>query len=140
MSGAKTRASNASVAAFLRAIDDDTKRRDARELTALMKELSGERPKMWGSSLVGFGSYHYRYASGREGDWPITAFSPRKRGLSIYIMPGFAAYASLMSRLGRYKTGKSCLYVNKLADVDANVLRRLIARSVADIRKRYKRS
>ena len=92
---------------------------------------------MWGTSLIGFGSYHYRYQSGREGDWPVTAFSPRAQNLSIYIMPGFAHYRALMDKLGKYKTGKSCLYLKRLDDVDRNVLKRLVARSVADMKKRY---
>lgn len=133
----KTLANKAGVSAFLRAVDDEQRRRDAFELLALMKTITGMRPRMWGPSLVGFGSYHYRYRSGREGDWPITAFSPRKQSLSIYIMPGFSRYAALMAKLGNYKTGKSCLYVKKLDDIDRKLRRRLIARSVADMKKSH---
>lgn len=137
MAELKTKATKASVAAFLRTMDDERKHNDAREVMALMKDVTGKRPKMWGPSIVGFGSYHYRYGSGREGDWPVTGFSPRKQYLTIYIMPGFSRYAPLMKKLGRYKTGKSCLYLQKLDDVDRKVLRRLVARSVTDMKKMY---
>ena len=85
---------------------------------------------MWGDSIVGFGSYHYKYKSGREGDWPMTGFSPRKRNLTLYIMPGFSEYDDLLTNLGKYKTGKSCLYINKIEDVDLDVLRELVQQSV----------
>ncbi len=137
MAELKTKATKASVAAFLRTVDDERKRNDAREVMALMKDVTGKRPKMWGPSIVGFGSYHYRYGSGREGDWPVTGFSPRKQYLTISIMPGFSRYAPLMKKLGKYKTGKSCLYLKKLDDVDRKVLRRLVARSVTDMKKMY---
>jgi nucleoid DNA-binding protein len=133
----KTTVTKASVGAFLKSVDDAQKRRDSREVMALMKEITGKQPRMWGSSIIGFGSYHYRYQSGREGDWPVTGLSPRKQNLTIYIMPGFERYAPLMKKLGKYKTGKSCLYVKKLEDVDCNALRELIARSVADMEKMY---
>ncbi len=137
MAELKTKASNASVSAFLQSVDGEQKRRDAREILALMKEVTGKRPKMWGTSIVGFGSYHYKYQSGREGDWPVTGFSPRKQNLAVYIMPGFSRYSSLMNRLGKYKTGKSCLYLKRLGDVDQKVLRQLVTRSVADMKKLY---
>jgi hypothetical protein len=137
MSGLKTKANSASVTAFLDSVGNQQRRKDAFELLALMKELTGERPKMWGTSLVGFGSYHYRYQSGREGDWPVIAFSPRAQSLSVYIMPGFAHYAALLDKLGKYTTGKSCLYLKRLDDVDRKVLKRLLARSVADMKKHY---
>lgn len=137
MAELKTKATKASVATFLRTVDDERKHNDAREVMALMKDVTGKRPKMWGPSIVGFGSYHYRYGSGREGDWPVTGFSPRKQYLTIYIMPGFSRYAPLMKKLGKYKTGKSCLYLKKLDDVDRKVLRRLVARSVTDMKKMY---
>lgn len=137
MAELKTKASNASVSAFLQSVDGEQKRRDAREILALMKEVTGKRPKMWGTSIVGFGSYHYKYQSGREGDWPVTGFSPRKQNLAVYIMPGFSRYSSLMNRLGKYKTGKSCLYIRRLGDVDQKVLRQLVTRSVADMKKLY---
>lgn len=137
MAELKTKPTKASVAAFLEEVDNPLKREDAREVLALMKDVTGKRPKMWGTSIVGFGSYHYRYESGQEGDWPVTGFSPRKQYLTIYIMPGLTRYASLMKKLGKYKTGKSCLYLKNLDDVDRNVLRRLVARSVTDMKKMY---
>lgn len=137
MAELKTKPTAASVSAFLDGVDDEERRRDARELLALMKEVTGKRAKMWGTSIVGFGTYHYVYASGRQGDWPVTGFSPRKRDLTVYIMPGFSRYSSLMKKLGKYKTGKSCLYLKRLDDVDRKALRRLIARSVADMKKMY---
>lgn len=137
MSGLKTKANSGSVTAFLGSVGNEQRRKDAFELLALMKQVTGERPRMWGTSLVGFGSYHYCYQGGREGDWPLTAFSPRAQSLSVYIMPGFARYAALLDKLGKYTTGKSCLYLKRLDDVDRKVLERLVARSVADMKKRY---
>ena len=102
-----------------------------------MEEITETRPLMWGTSLIGFGSYHYVYASGREGDWPVAGFSPRKRDLTIYIMPGFGNYQPLLKQLGPHKTGKSCLYLKRLDDVDTRVLERLIKRSVSDMEKMY---
>ena len=98
-----------------------------------MREVTGAEPQMWGDSIVGFGSYHYVYASGREGDWPLTGFSPRKRNLTLYIMAGFDEYDELLSRLGKFKTGKSCLYINKLEDVDQEVLAELVKRSAEHV-------
>ncbi len=137
MAELKTKASDASVSAFLQSVDGEQKRRDARDILALMKEVTGTRPRMWGTGIVGFGSYHYKYQSGREGDWPVTGFPPRKQNLTVYIMPGFSRYSALMNRLGRYKTGKSCLYLRRLGDVDQKVLRQLVTRSVADMKKLY---
>ncbi len=105
-----------------------------------MREETGCRAKMWGNRIVGYDQYHYRYATGNEGDWPITGFGASKRELSIYIMPGFSKYQSLMKKLGKHRTGKSCLYIRRLEDVDTEVLRKLIARSVADMRKKYPRA
>ena len=96
----------------------------------MMKKITGKKPKLWDSNIVGFGSYHYKYASGREGDWFLTGFSPRKQALTLYIMPGFGDYGPLMKKLGKYKTGKSCLYIKKLEDVDQKTLKELIAKSV----------
>ena len=137
MSALKTKPTAASVSAFINAIDDERKREDARAVAAMMAEVTGASPKMWGSSIVGFGSYHYRYASGREGDFMETGFSPRKRALTLYIMAGFSDYEGLLARLGKFSTGKSCLYIKRLADVDETVLRELIERSVAYIRDKY---
>ena len=133
----KTRPNDASVEAFIDAVDHPRRREDARVLLDLMGRVTGEDPVMWGTSIVGFGSCRYRYASGQAGDWPIAGFSPRRQSLSIYIMPGFEAYGDLLSRLGKHKTGKSCLYVNKLADVDMDVLEALARAAVAGMKRRY---
>ena len=137
MSDLKTKPTAASVSAFINAIDDERKREDARAVAAMMAEITDAPPKMWGSSIVGFGSYHYRYASGREGDFMETGFSPRKRALTLYIMAGFSDYEGLLARLGKFSTGKSCLYIKRLADVDETVLRELVERSVAYIRDKH---
>ena len=137
MSDLKTKPTAASVSAFINAIDDERKREDARTITEMMTEVTGAPPKMWGSSIIGFGSYHYRYASGREGDFMETGFSPRKRALTLYIMAGFSDYEGLLARLGEFSIGKSCLYIKRLADVDETVLRELLERSVAYIRDKY---
>ena len=136
MAEPKTKKTDASVEAFLDAVADPGRREDARAVLALMKRITGEEPKMWGPSIVGFGSWTYTYASGRTGDWPIAGFSPRKHALTLYVMPGFEKDADLMERLGKHKTGKSCLYLNRLADVDAGVLEELVRRSVERMRNR----
>ena len=118
----KTKPSDDSVAAFLGAVEPAEKRADAEALCALMQNATGEPPKMWGKSIVGFGSYHYRYPSGQEADWLATGFSPRKQNLTVYIMPGFSDYETLLKRLGPHSTGKSCLYLKRLSDVDLDVL------------------
>ena len=130
MAELKTKKTKASVNAFLDKITDEQRRKDCQVILNLMKQATGEEPKMWGSSIVGFGTYHYRYASGREGDWPIIGFSPRKTDLTLYIMPGLEKFESLMAKLGKYKTGVSCLYIKKLDDVEIPVLKKLIAKSV----------
>ena len=137
MAEPRTRPTRASVSAFMAGIEDTQMRADARKVAAMMRRATGKRATMWGPSIVGYGSYHYRYASGREGDFMITGFSPRKQALTIYIMPGFGRFSKLMSKLGKYKTGKSCLYVKRLADVDEAVLERLIQESVGHMRKQY---
>lgn len=126
----KTRATEASVAAFLDAVEPERRRDDARAVDEMMKRVTGEKPKLWGPSIVGYGDAHYKYASGREGDWFKVGFSPRKTNLVLYIMPGFSDYGSLLQRLGKHKTGKSCLYINKLADIDMAVLEELVATSI----------
>ena len=133
----KTKPTAASVTEFLNAIDDKDKRRDCKKIAAMMRAATGNRAKMWGASIVGFGRYHYKYASGREGEFMITGFSPRAQSLTLYIMPGFKQFESLMKKLGKYKTGKSCLYIKRLADVDESVLQRLIEGSVRHMRKKY---
>ena len=126
----KTQPTKASVTAFVRSIDDPRRRADVRKVAAMMRRATGKRPRMWGSSIVGYGTYHYKYASGREGDWMLVGFSPRKQNLTLYIMSGFEQYDQLLNKLGKYKTGKSCLYISKLEDVDQDVLKELIDRSV----------
>lgn len=119
--------------AFLEAVEHPTRRADGLRLDALFRDVTGYAPVMWGPSIVGYGRYHYKYASGREGDALATGFSPRKSGLSIYIMPGYADFGEMLGRLGKHKKGKSCLYVNKLADINEDVLRELIRAGLADL-------
>lgn len=137
MAELKTKLHGGSVEGFLNSIEDGQKRNDAFEVLALMKEATGEDPKMWGPSIVGFGSYHYKYESGQEGDWPVTGFSPRKAALTLYIMPGFQRYEEYMGHLGKFKTGKSCLYIKKLNDIDRGVLKKLVGESVAYMREKH---
>lgn len=129
----KTQPTPADVDAFLGAVEPERRREDGRALNALFERVTGWSPVMWGPSMIGYGSYHYRYDSGREGDFLATGFSPRKANLSIYIMPGYADYASLLDRLGKHKMGKSCLYVSKLGDVDLDVLSELIQAGLEDL-------
>lgn len=133
----KTQPTKANVSDFINAIDDTEKRADVRKIAAMMRKATGKRARMWGASIVGFGTYHYKYASGREGDFLITGFSPRKQALTIYIMPGFAKFDTLMKKLGKYKTGRSCLYIRRLSDVDEAVLEQLISESVKHMQKKY---
>jgi hypothetical protein len=133
----KTKPTEQSVTAFLDAVADETRRHDGYALLNLMKEITGEEPQMWGPSMVGFGSCHYKYESGREGDMFMVGFSPRKANLTLYIGAGFPHYDELMQKLGKHKTSKACLYVKKLADVDRAVLRELIQQSVAYSRQKY---
>ena len=137
MSDLKTRPTDASVEAFINAVDHTRRREDAQILLDLMRRVTGEKPVMWGPAIVGFGRYRYRYASGKEYDWPIVGFSPRKQNLSIYILLGFEECEDLLSRLGKHKTGKSCLYINKLADVDMDVLETLVRTTVSEMKRRY---
>jgi hypothetical protein len=137
MAELKTKATAADVEAFIGGIEDEGRRRDAAEILRMMKRITGERPAMWGQSIVGLGRYHYRYESGREGDWFLTGFSPRKRDLTLYVMAGFDRWDELMARLGKYRTGKSCLYIRRLEDVDAGVLAELIEASVDHMRRTY---
>lgn len=130
MSEPKTKETSESVSAFLDKVTDERRRNDCYAVRDIMRAATKEEPKMWGTSIVGFGKYHYKGASGREGEWPIIGFSPRKGNLTIYLMGGFESFPELMKRLGKYKTGKSCLYVNKLEDLDVGVLKKLVAQSV----------
>ena len=133
----KTQATEASVGGYLDAIDDASRRRDCDVLVKLMSKVTKQAPKMWGPSIVGFGSYHYRYESGREGDSCLTGFSSRKPDLSVYLVASFTGQDQLLARLGKHKMGKACLYVRKLSDVDAKVLQELVAGSVAEVKRRY---
>jgi len=133
----KTKPKKASVDKFLKAVKDEKRRDDCFQVLDIMKKITKEEPIMWGPSIVGFGSYHYKYESGREGDMCITGFSARKQNLTIYILPGFKRYSELMKKLGKHKTGSSCLYINKLEDVDLKVLKQLINESVKYMKKKY---
>jgi hypothetical protein len=138
MAELKTKLNDQNVVDFLNRIPDEKKRQDSFKIMDLMREVTGEEPKMWGDSIVGFGNYRYKYASGREGDWMLTAFSPRKQNLTLYIMSGFDHYPELMGKLGKYKTGKGCLYINKLEDVDLATLRELVEESIDYLKKTYR--
>jgi hypothetical protein len=125
----KTQKNDESVEKFIDSIEDPGRRKDTEIVMQMMKEASGEEPLMWGKNIIGFGTYNYKYNSGREGEWMRIGLSPRKQSLSVYIMNGFAEYHELLNRLGKHKTGKACLYIKKLEDVDMGVLRELIKRS-----------
>jgi hypothetical protein len=127
----KTKPTEVSVSAFIEAITDETKRADAKALVKLMQSASGEKPKMWGPSIIGFGSIHYKYESGREGDMPLVGFSPRKAASVLYGAIGFDGAEKLLAKLGKHTTGKGCLYIKKLSDVDQKVLQTLVAKSRA---------
>ena len=126
-----------SVQAFVNGLDDERRRREATALISMMKKVTGEKPVMWGPSIIGFGSYHYKYASGREGDAPRAGFSPRSAALTVYCVPGFGAQHDLLSRLGPHKTSVSCLYIRRLDEVDADVLRAIVERSFTEVNKRH---
>ena len=134
MAELKTKPTQASVKDFLNQIQDKERRDDCFAVAKIMEEITGEKPKMWGPSIVGFGSYHYKYASGHEGDWPISAFSPRKKDLTLYIMMGFDKTPELMKQLGKHSTGKSCLYIKRLSDIHIPTLKKLIKWSVKRIK------
>ena len=136
MAEPKTQKTNASVAAFLNSIEDRQKRKDAKAVAKMMKEVTGERPAMWGDGVVGFGSCLYQYSRGGAREWPVTGFAPRKTNLTVYIMSGFEKSGPLLRKLGKHKIGRSCLYMRKLADVDVAVLRQLVADSVEEMEKR----
>jgi hypothetical protein len=134
MAPLKTRPTDASVDAFLAAIPDDARREDCLAVARLMRQATGAEPRMWGTGIVGFGSHHYRYESGREGDWFVIGFAPRKQDLTLYLTYGFDRHAALMKQLGKHKAGRACLYIRRLSDVDLEVLKQLIAVSVAHAR------
>lgn len=135
MAELKTRATRASVDKFLKTVKDEQKREDCYKILEIMQKATKSEPKMWGTSIVGFGSYHYKYASGREGEWMLTGFAPRKQNLTLYIMDGFEEYNSLLKKLGKHATGKSCLYIKKLEDVDLKVLKEIVVKSVRHMQK-----
>ncbi len=139
MAELKTKVSNDSVVAFIKTIEPKEKRKDSQALLKIFKEATGEKPKLWGTSIIGFGSYHYKSdRSTQEGDWMLTGFSPRKQNLTVYIMPGFKQYKTLLKDLGKHKiSGGSCVYIKKLADINEKVLAELIKKSVADMRKKH---
>ena len=138
MAELKTKQTEQSVNKFLKTVEDETRRKDCLVVAKLMEEVTGLKAKMWGPSIVGFGSYHYKYASGQEGDWPIIAFSPRKQNLTLYIMPGFDRYDELMKKLGKHSTAKSCLYIKRLDDIHLPTLKKLVSESVKYMKKKYK--
>lgn len=137
MSQNKTQPTSASVEEFLKKIEPTAKQAEAFEILKIMTQLSGFEAKLWGPSIIGFGTYHYKYESGREGDFLRVGFSPRKTALTIYIMPGFKRFDQLMQKLGKYKTGKSCLYIKKLDDIKIEVLKELIMESLAYMKEKY---
>lgn len=137
MSDLKTQPTDKNVFDFLNTVPNPTKREDSFKILDLMREVTNEEPIMWGNSIIGFGSYHYKYKSGREGDWFLIGFSPRKQSLTLYIMSGFEGYEEKLNKLGKYRTGKSCLYVNKLSDVNLSVLKELMADSVHHVKAMY---
>ncbi|MCB0633799.1 MAG: DUF1801 domain-containing protein [Saprospiraceae bacterium] len=133
----KTTQNENDVRAFLDAVEDDKRREDCLTVLNWMQKITGKEAKMWGTSIVGFDEYHYKYESGREGDMFKVGFSPRKQNLTLYIMPGFGRYEELMQQLGKYKTGKSCLYIKKLEDVDVEILQQLIEESYTYMTEKY---
>ncbi len=134
----KTRVNDASAEDFINSVEDDTKRKDSFTLLEMYKRATKEAPKMWGSSMVGFGQYHYKSERSRqEGDWPLVAFSPRKQNLTLYVMTGFTDFTDLLQNLGKHKTSKGCLYINKLADVNLDVLEKIIKKSYQDSKKAF---
>ncbi|MBP9669596.1 MAG: DUF1801 domain-containing protein [Candidatus Pacebacteria bacterium] len=138
MADVKTKPTKASVAAFINEIADAKKKKEAKQLLALMKEATGEKPQMWGTALIGFGMYHYQSdRSAQKGDWPMVAFSPRKANLTVYLMFGVDKYAQQLKKVGPYTAGKSCLYLKSLDGVDMEALQQVVAASFSDMKKKY---
>lgn len=133
----KTTETTSSVADFINTVDDVTKRNDAFELVKLMQNETGFEPKMWGPNIIGFGSYHYKYASGHEGDAPLVAFSPRKAAISLYLYPSFENKEDLLSKLGKHTAGKGCIYIKKITDIDVEILKKMISLSVQYLKELY---
>jgi hypothetical protein len=134
MAELKTKLNDGDVEEFLEETGDEEMHRDCLTVLEMMRKATGAAPKMWGANIIGFGRYHYKYASGREGDWFVTGFAPRKNNLTLYLISGFTDYDELLMKLGKHKTGKSCLYIKKLDDVDLDVLGEMIEKSVAAVR------
>jgi hypothetical protein len=130
MAELKTKPNDQSVEVFLNGVADEKKRQDCFTIHELMKQVTGSEPRMWGDSIIGYGNYHYKYASGRDAHWFLTGFAPRKQNLTLYIMSGFEQYDTLLEKLGKFKTGKACLYIKRVDDVDLPVLKELIKQSV----------
>lgn len=138
MAEIKTKKTNKSAAAFIATVEPKEKRDDAKKLLAIFKEATGMPPKMWGTSIVGYGSYHYKSERSRQqGDWPLTGFSPRKQNLTLYIMPGFKEYGALLKKIGPHKKSVSCLYIKRLSDIHIPTLKTLIMKSVKEMQKKY---
>ena len=133
----KTKATPVTVASFIKKVPNAERRADAETLVALMRGLTKEEPKMWGPSIVGFGQYHYKYESGHEGDMPVLGFSPRSTGLVVYILPGFKEYEPLLKKLGKHSLGKSCLYIKRLSEIDMAVLKTMLVKTLAYMKKKY---
>lgn len=138
MAELKTKPTKLSVDAFVKKVPDATKRADTKALITMMKEATKCEPTMWGASIIGFGTYTYAYASGRTGDWPIIGLSPRKQNVTVYIMPGFDEFGDLLAKLGPHSTGKSWLYIKRLADIDTLTLKKIVVQSVAKMKKKAK--
>lgn len=138
MAELKTKKNSTSVENYLALIDNEHRQRDCRKIHRIMQQITGHSGNMWGDSIVGYGSYHYKYKSGHEGDWFLAGFSNRKQSITLYIMSGFSKYDDLLEKLGKHKTGKSCLYINNLDDIDENILRSMIKSSIEVIKKKYK--
>ncbi len=137
MAEQKTKPTSRSVDEFIESVADEGVRDDCRKLTRIMKKITGSAPKMWGPTIIGFGTYHYKYESGHEGDSCLTGFSPRKANTTIYVMPGFTGQTDLQEKLGKHKAGKGCLYIKRLDDVDLNILTKMIEQSVNFLKKKY---
>jgi hypothetical protein len=136
MAELKTKKNNASVEKFLAAVPNETRQADARALIDIFRDITKAEPKMWGTSIIGFGDYHFKYESGREGEWFVAGFSPRKQNITLYLMGGYEQYPELLQALGKHKTGKACLYVNRLEDVHLPTLKKLIRTSVNAMKKK----
>ena len=136
MASLKTQPNKKSPKEFIQAVDNEKRRKDALEMLKTMEVITGEKPVMWGDSIIGYGNYHYKYESGREGDWFLVGFSPRKQNLVLYLMDGVQRYSELLEKLGKHKTSKACLYINKLEDVEMDILKKLIRESVQHMKNK----